>query len=71
VDFEKALRELEGLVETLERGELGLEDSLKLFEQGIGLTRRCQSALTEAEQKIEQLLGADEHASIEPFEPES
>jgi len=70
VDFEKALTELEILVEKLERGDIGLEESLQLFERGIGLTRRCQKALSEAEQKVEQLLGDDAEARIVPFEPE-
>ena len=71
MDFEQVLTELEGLVEKLEQGEVGLEESLLLFERGIGLTRRCQSALSEAEQKVEQLLGQGEDAHIEPFQPES
>ncbi len=52
VEFEKALEELEALVERLEQGELTLEDSLKEFERGISLTRTCQSALREAEQRV-------------------
>ena len=50
--FEESLAELESLVETLEKGELSLEDSLKLFERGIELTRHCQKALKSAEQKV-------------------
>ncbi|NOX76034.1 MAG: exodeoxyribonuclease VII small subunit [Gammaproteobacteria bacterium] len=59
VDFEAALEELESLVERMEDGESTLEDSLKDFERGIELTRSCQSALTEAEQKVEILLKKD------------
>lgn len=56
VDFEKALAELEQQVHLLESGELSLEDALKSFETGIRLTRECQQALTEAEQKVQLLL---------------
>ena len=55
-DFENALAELEELVETFEQGELSLEDSLKQFERGVALTRSCQKALAEAEQKVKILL---------------
>ena len=58
-DFNKGLLELEGIVKTMESGDLSLEDSLKYFEQGVQLTRQCQSALSEAEQKI-ALLSADD-----------
>jgi Exodeoxyribonuclease VII small subunit (EC 3.1.11.6) len=50
-DFNKGLLELEGIVKTMESGDLSLEDSLKYFEQGVQLTRQCQSALSAAEQK--------------------
>ena len=56
VDFEKALAELEARVHQLESGDLSLEDALKAFEEGIRLTRDCQQALTEAEQKVQLLL---------------
>ncbi|PVZ11478.1 MULTISPECIES: exodeoxyribonuclease VII small subunit [unclassified Pseudomonas] len=59
VDFEASLAELQTLVESLENGELSLEDSLAAFEKGIGLTRDCQDALTQAEQKVQQLLERD------------
>jgi exodeoxyribonuclease VII small subunit len=55
-NFETALEELETLVERMEEGESSLEDSLKDFERGIELTRSCQTALAEAEQKVEILL---------------
>jgi len=58
-DFETALEELEALVERMENGESSLEDSLKDFERGIELTRSCQTALAEAEQKVEILLKKD------------
>lgn len=56
VDFEKALADLEARVHQLESGDLSLEDALKAFEEGISLTRDCQQALTEAEQKVQLLL---------------
>jgi len=66
LDFEKALEELEQLVERLEAGELPLETSLAEFERGITLTRQCQQALRDAEQKVRQLTEQGEEA---PFEP--
>jgi len=66
-DFEGALKTLEGLVEQMERGELSLEQSLQCFEQGIRLTRECQKALNEAEQRVDILLGKDADAEPEPF----
>ena len=50
--FEDALEELEAIVERMEDGEPSLEESLKLFERGMGLTRHCQKALDGAEQRI-------------------
>jgi len=66
--FEEALAELETLVETLESGELPLEESLKSFERGVELTRNCQQALDHAEQKVRILSGEDD--ATEPFERE-
>ena len=60
LDFEKALEELEQLVERLEAGELPLEASLAEFERGIKLTRQCQQALRDAEQKVHLLTAEDE-----------
>lgn len=68
VGFEDALGELESLVDTLEKGELSLEDSLAAFEQGIRLTRTCQKALDEAEQKVHILTEKSSDASLEPFD---
>jgi exodeoxyribonuclease VII small subunit len=56
LDFERAMAELEQLVDRLEKGDLPLEESLGAFERGIALTRTCQTALREAEQKVELLL---------------
>lgn len=61
-DFERSLAELEAIVDKLEQGELSLDESLKHFERGVQLTRVCQTALKQAEQKVQILLrkgGAD------------
>jgi len=55
-DFEKSLNELESLVRRLEQGELSLEDSLSAFEQGVRLTRDCQQALRNAEQRVQKVM---------------
>ncbi|MEA2080081.1 MAG: exodeoxyribonuclease VII small subunit [Pseudomonadota bacterium] len=67
-DFETALAELEALVEKMEQGDLSLDESLKQFERGVQLTRACQQALKEAEQKVQILLEKDGQASLEPFD---
>ncbi len=54
--FESSLKELEEIVEQLEAGDLPLEHSLELFEQGVKLSRNCQKRLDEAERKVELLL---------------
>ena len=54
--FEASLEALERIVQELERGDLPLEKSLELFEQGIGLSRQCQERLSQAERRIEVLL---------------
>lgn len=71
IDFEKSLQELESLVARLEQGDLPLEESLKVFERGITLTRACQTALAEAEQKIEILTTQGGREICEPFESDS
>ena len=55
VDFEGALKELETLVSMMESGELSLDESLKAFERGIELTRKCQSSLEAAELRVQTL----------------
>ncbi len=69
-DFEKALAELEGIVATLEKGDLSLDEALKHFERGISLTRQCQTALKDAELKVEKLVEKGGKQVLEPFEPE-
>ena len=70
IDFESALKELESLVEKMEQGDIRLEDSLQLFERGVELTRHCQQALREAEQKVQILLEKGQHAEVKPFSDE-
>jgi len=62
------MQELESLVETLEQGDLPLEESLQAFERGVALTRVCQQALDEAEQKVKILSGTGEDAELTPFD---
>lgn len=66
-DFETALAELEALVEKMEQGDLSLDESLQQFERGVQLTRSCQQALKDAEQKVQVLLEKDGQATLEPF----
>lgn len=65
--FEESLAELEQLVERMEQGNLPLEESLKLFERGVQLTRTCQGALRDAEQKVRVLLEDNGEPSLKPF----
>ena len=67
-NLEKALTDLEELVEELESGDLPLEKAMKKFEEGIKLTRGCQTALKEAEQKVEILLKSTGGEELEDFE---
>ncbi len=67
-DFEATLAELENLVERMEQGEMPLEDSLRDFERGIALTRQCQQALKDAEQKVQQLSAKQADADLQPFD---
>lgn len=68
LDFEQSLTDLQNLVERLETGELSLEDSLTAFEQGIRLTRDCQAALAQAEQKVQILMERDGELEEAPFD---
>jgi exodeoxyribonuclease VII small subunit len=70
-NFETSLEELERIVRELEQGELTLEKSLELFEQGVKLSRECQERLTQAERRIEILMRDSQgRAAIRPFDPE-
>lgn len=70
-NFEKALNRLEGIVSELEGGDLDLEKSLKLFEEGIRLSHFCSQKLDEAERKVEILI-RDQNGVLKPhrFEPD-
>lgn len=64
-DFEASLAQLEKLVARMESGELGLEDSLKAFEEGVKLTRQCQETLNTAQQKVQLLMEKNGKASLQ------
>ena len=69
--FEDNLKRLEEIVNGLETGEFSLDESLKLFEEGIGLVKECQGKLEKAERKVEVLIKDDkENISIKDFEQE-
>ena len=68
--FEKALAELEALVEKLEAGDLPLDESLENFKKGVELTRQCQAVLERAQQTVEKLLDPEVESSAEPFTPD-
>ena len=68
IDFEQSLQSLEQLVDSMESGEMTLEKSLEAFEQGIKLTKECQLALREAEQKVAILLSQNGEETVLPFE---
>jgi len=66
--FEESLKKLEAIVDKLEKGDLSLEESLKLFEEGVGLSTLCKKELEEAEGKIEVLIKRrDGSFKTEPF----
>lgn len=60
--FEEAMRELEEIVQRMERGDLRLEESLKLFERGMELSRHCRQSLDTAELRVRNLLEPDSGA---------
>jgi len=64
-DLEKTIAELEKIVEQLEEGQLPLDKSLRQFEKGVQLSRQCQSALRDAEQKVQVLMG-DQLGELDP-----
>ena len=69
-NFEQTLEQLNQIVEKMESGGLSLEESLKYFEQGVALTRQCQQALQQAEQKVQILLEKNTQAELADFEIE-
>ncbi|MGE5085882.1 MAG: exodeoxyribonuclease VII small subunit [Bacillota bacterium] len=72
MDFEKKLGRLEEIVQKMERGDLALEESLKLFEEGVKLSRECHQRLSEADAKVKLLtsVGADGQPVTSDFSPE-
>lgn len=70
--FEASLHRLQEVVEKLEGGELGLEESLALFEEGIGLARSAQARLDSAEKRVEELVRVDENGDpvVKELDPE-
>ncbi len=69
-DFEQSLADLESLVTQMENGDLTLEASLNAFEEGIKLTRECQTMLDQAEQKVHILTSQNGELKTEPFNTE-
>jgi exodeoxyribonuclease VII small subunit len=70
-DFERSLSRLEEVVRKLESPQLSLDEAMKLFEEGVNLSRECQKQLEEAEGRVEILLKkADGKLAAEVFEPE-
>ena len=65
--FEHSLDELEQLVEKMEQGEMSLEDSLAAYERGVGLYRRCQAALEQAELRVRLLTDPDQPDNAQAF----
>ena len=69
LDFEKSLAKLEKIIDTLEDGDLPLNESIKTFEEGVKLTKYCQELLTKAELKIQKLLEKDDGSlDLEDFD---
>ena len=69
--FEDSLKKLEGIVEQMEKGDLSLEESIKLFEEGVALSSACKKELDAAEGKVEMLIKQrDGSFRTEPFPPE-
>ena len=71
-DFERSLARLEEVVRKLESPQLSLDEAMKLFEEGVALSRECQKQLEEAEGRVEILLKkTDGKLAPQPFEPET
>jgi exodeoxyribonuclease VII small subunit len=64
--FEEAMKELETLVQRMERGDLRLEESLQVFERGIALAQQCRTSLENAELKVQNLLERSDGSQDEP-----
>ena len=70
-DFENSLDALEQLVEKMEHGEMSLEESLAAYERGVGLYRRSQQALEQAELRVRLLSDPADPSAAEPFQPDA
>lgn len=72
MEFEKKIKRLEEIVQKMEKGELPLEESLKLFEEGVKLSRDCHKELTQAEAQVKKLVSVDSDgkAIVENFKAE-
>ncbi|MGI6330249.1 MAG: exodeoxyribonuclease VII small subunit [Zhaonellaceae bacterium] len=67
ISFEEAINKLEGIVQSLETGNISLDESLRLFQEGVQLIDFCQKKLTMAEQKVSVLVQKNEEIFLEPF----
>lgn len=65
MSFEKKLSRLEAIIKKMEEGECSLDDSLKLFEEGVGLVKECHGKLNEAEQRVKVLLSVNDQGQAE------
>ena len=65
VNFESSLKKLEEIVSKLEDGDISLEDSVKSFEEGIGLVKECQKQLSDAELKVKKLLESGDTVDLD------
>lgn len=72
MNFEKKLAKIEEIVQKMEKGDLALDEALKSFEEGVKLTRECKQLLTEAENKVKQLVSIDAegNALTKDFNPD-
>ena len=71
IDFEQSLNALEALVNRMEQGEMTLEESLQAFENGIALTRECQTRLASAELQVNKLIEAQGNIQLETFDQDA
>ena len=70
LSFEEALAELEAIVQRLEKGELGLEDAIATYERGVGLKRRCEEKLKDAQLRVEKIEASGGTVKAAPFDTE-
>jgi len=70
LSFEEALGELEAIVQRLEKGELGLEEAITTYERGVGLKRRCEEKLKDAQLRVEKIEADGSGVTSTPFPTE-